>query len=63
MYKLHLEPEGNELILTKELLQNLSIIQILCQVLNDDPLPDQHVIDPVDKHLRETSSRLSNDAR
>lgn len=43
-------------ICTKELLENLSIIEIFSQVLHNDPFPNQNIIDPVDKHLIQAKS-------
>lgn len=38
-------------LLTEQLLQHLSIVQVLGQVLHDDPLSHQDVVDPVNQHL------------
>lgn len=38
--------------LTQQLLQHLPIVQVLLQLLHDDPLLHQHVVDPVDEDLR-----------
>lgn len=37
--------------LTKEFLQDLPVVQIFSQILDDDSLPHQNVIYPVDQHL------------
>jgi len=37
--------------LTEEFLQDLAVVQVLRQILHDDPLSHQHVIDPVDQYL------------
>lgn len=37
--------------LTKQFLQNLPVVEILRQVLHDDPLSNQNIVDPVDQHL------------
>lgn len=38
--------------LTQQLLQHLPIVQVLVQLLHDDPLLHQNVVDPVDEDLR-----------
>lgn len=45
---------GISLSLTKEFLQDLAIVQVLCQVFHNDPLSHQNIIDPVDQDLEIT---------
>ena len=45
---------GISLSLTKEFLQDLAIVQVLCQVIHNDPLSHQNIIDPVDQELEIT---------
>lgn len=38
--------------LTQQLLQHLPVVQVLLQLLHDDPFLHQHAVDPVDEGLR-----------
>lgn len=44
--------------LAEELLKNLSVVQVLSQVLDDNPLPDQYVVNPINEHLQDVKKSM-----